>query len=164
MPVITAGMKLTAERLNNITPSYREVVSADQTSSANNTTLFNITDLLHAVDSGTVYRFFICLIYMASTTADFKMALTGPSGATLGDWRFSAVNSAGTEVIGISNAGAVNGLGGLGATTRAVMLGSGIITIGGTSGNIQVQAAKNAAEASTLTVVKGSFMDLEELV
>ncbi|HEY9411112.1 MAG TPA: hypothetical protein VIP77_16150 [Jiangellaceae bacterium] len=161
MPLILAGMKLTPARLNNISPGWRTEVTVDQPNTANNNTpLFNVTELVMAVDSGTVYRFHLYLKYTATIVANFRMGLTGPSGASLNDWMFFATN----PTSGQPSGGAVSGLNAKGTGTPAVFVGIGTITTGGSSGNIQVQAAKNTAEASTLTIVKGSYMELEEIV
>lgn len=163
MGVILAGMKLTADRLNNITPPGLAVVTATQTNTANNTTYFDVTELVKAVEANIRYRFNMYIRYSATTVADFKVQLTGPSGADVSLWEFWGINTSGADSYGRSNAGAVVGLGGLGTGTPTFVVASGMIPVSSTAGNIQVQVAKNTAEASTLSIFTGSFMQLDRL-
>lgn len=146
----------------NLNPSFRVKVTTNQTDASNNTTLFNITELVKAVASNKTYRFRLGIQYSASTVADAKMQVVGPAGSDISQWFFRGFGAAAMAYSdGAAAGGAVVGLGGNGVSTRTCFWADGFIAIGGTSGNIQIQWAKNTAEASTVTIYSGSFMELE---
>lgn len=145
-----------------ITPSYRVKVTSDQTSSANNTTLFNVTELVKSIAANKKCRFLLQIAYACTATADAKVNLTGPSGVDFTNLFFRALNGSMAFTDGVAN-GAVNGIGGNGTTTPIIFRFEGWVTTGANAGSIQVQMAKNVAESSTFTIYAGSFMELEPM-
>lgn len=139
---------------------YECYVTADQASSANNTTYANVTDLVLPLAASTGYELDMFVLYAATTVADFKIQLTGPSGVDVSETMYWAPLNASW---GSTASGQVVGLNGNGASTKVPLMLRGTIINGSTAGNLQVQVAKNTAEASTHTVYQWSWMRLRPL-
>lgn len=138
--------------------SPRIAVGAGQVLTQSNTTLQNVTALVVALPTAGTFRWYTTIFYDASQVADIKFAFTWPAGAngawgsvgglavgatgTTGDGQFGSITASGTSLpFGGANVG----------TGLAVRL-EGDITMGGTAGNLQLQAAQNTSEATNVTV------------
>lgn len=126
----------------------------------NSTTLQNDDQLLIALPTAGTFGFRCILYYDSSTTGDFKAAFTMPAGATMlwggigpatgasnttGDGQFGTATASGTAV--------AYGGAGTGTANTVILRIDGEITMGGTSGNLQLQWAQNTLDA-TNTVVR----------
>lgn len=142
------------------------VVATDVTVNAS-TTFADITGLSQAVGAGQTWQFDAVLHVSSNTTADVKVQVTKPTGATfIGTARGpqttasddsslhqAAINAANPSVSfgGIDTSGTNTGtLTAIQFTFRAV--------VGGTAGNIKLQFAQNTSDASNTIVKAGSFV------
>lgn len=150
------------KRIMNPTPSSGSLVrkAADESVTSSNT-LQNDDELALAVAANTTYVFEAFLAYTAGTTGDFKAAVTFPAGATC----FASVQrtdgSTWSEAAGaqVSSGSAISG-GGLGTTIPTLQLWRGVLMVGGTAGNLQVQFAQNVSNGTATTMKAGSVLRL----
>lgn len=136
-------------------------VSPAQVLAASSTVLQNVTDLAIALPTAGVFQFEGRLFYEATTVADIKFAWTIPAGANM-RWGINALGPGGVNPIytAITGSGTATPVGALGIGSILMALFSGEVTMGGTAGNLQLQAAQNTSEASATTVVERSFMEV----
>ena len=132
------------------------------------TTLTDDTALISAVQSTAVYEVELKLLYGALTGIGIKIGWTFPVGATM-NWCADGLASAVVVTSGIIlRAGQI--------ITDAVTLGSaaavatnvwaypkGILTIGGTAGNLRLQWAQGAASGTGTVVRAGSQLKLKRI-
>lgn len=152
---------------NNISLHTRSLYAylrktADQTLTPSNTTLQNITGMSVAVPITSIFGFRGKFYYEASTTADIKWAFTipaaasmrwgiiGPSISTSGDSIFNTATASGTAIA----------TGGAGVGTFLVVIVEGDLTIAGTAGTFQLQAAQNTSDASATTFSQRSSLEI----
>jgi hypothetical protein len=149
MPFV-AGQILTAALLIAGVPiAVRK--TADQTVN-NSTVLVNDSELFWTPPVSTTYQLRLVLYYNSGTVPDIKAGWSLPAGATL-TWGALYVNTAGgLTVIGNLGAGTLS-IGGLGAEANAEF--HGILTMGSTAGNVQLQWAQDTANASN-TIVRAN--------
>jgi len=130
--------------------------SADE-SVTSSTVLQDDDHLLLAVGINDIWyvRFAIYVIDNSSSTADFKWAFTWPSGTTaaitnnsvnVGD-TFSKQRSFTASGTGFSSDAALAG---------DTFIAEGVVTVGGTAGNLRLQWAQSVSNASSVVVKKGS--------
>lgn len=121
----------------------------------NTATLGNITGFSQAIEVGETWMFWVNLVITsASTTSDWKLGLTYPSGAT-GYWSTGAIGAgqvatgssptAATDIGTALTGGSING-------TYPVSA-SAVILNGTTAGTVQVQIAQNTATSEDTTVL-----------
>lgn len=142
-------------------------VTADQLLTISNTTLQNLTNLVVAVPgtTGAIFRFKVFMYYDTSTTADLKVAITIPAGATMKWGVVSGIASAAAATTGDGQwaaqtvSGTATVIGGAGVGTSLVCMLEGEVTMGVTAGNIQVQAAQNTSDATQSTVQARSYIE-----
>jgi len=118
----------------------------------NSSTLQNDDELLVALDANKLYGFLLTCIYTSAGIADFKWGWSVPAGVTM-EW----------QVVSLVNSAALNqtqtkALNGLGVTIETMETFSGVIRVGATAGNVNLQWAQNTANASDTTMERGSFL------
>jgi hypothetical protein len=136
----------------------------------NSSTLQNDDHLVVSAAANLTYAFRGLIMFTATTVADFKMDLSTPSGAT---WRLTAQTFNRGAAQGSQGSDARTALQGetlaipgqgtaFSATGQWVDL-QGVVTIGGTAGNVQVRWAQFNAEATNCVVYQGSWIRLWEM-
>ena len=132
--------------------------SVDETVN-NSVTLQNDDEMLAALSASTRY-WFVCVVSVDSSgIADFKVAFTVPTGATV---HYNTVypNTASVLTFAQSNASAGTiALQGLGAGTPSGNLIVGYVNVGTTAGNLQLQWAQDTATAVNTTVLANSYLE-----
>lgn len=140
-------------------------MSADQGLTVSSTVLQNITSLVSALPAAGLFGFRSVLYFDGPTTGDIKFAFTWPAGVTNPRWSsvgpaLAAAASVGDGVFGpvvTASGTAINfGTAGAGLANASMAILEGELTMGGTSGNLQLQAAQQTADAGTTTVRLGS--------
>jgi hypothetical protein len=134
----------------------------------NNVTLVNDTALVAFCDANSTYELDVVLKYSGSTTANIKVGFTAPSGAAL-EWTIDGVDITAGATSGIINRASAA----IGGTLTASGAGNGVnmflkikgtLTIGATSGNIQLQWAQNVLDAGVSTVVRAkSYLKIQQI-
>lgn len=125
------------------------------------TTLANVTELVVPAAANAVMGFrFAVMFRTAATTTGIRLAIAGPAGATVA-YRAQIPSSATADTVQH-----VNTLSGGTATTAVaaantdyVAVLEGVLTVGATAGNLQLQVASEVA-ASAVTVRKGSHGEI----
>ncbi len=140
-------------------------MSADQGLTVSSTVFQNITSLVSALPAAGLFGFRSVLYFDGPTTGDIKFTFTWPAGVTNAKWStigpaLAAAASVGDGVFGpvVTVSGTAINLGTAGAGTANMSLAiiEGELTMGGTAGNLQLQAAQQTADAGTTTVRLGS--------
>ena len=138
-------------------------VAVDQVLTASSTVLQNITNMAAALPGtvGAIFRWSAVAFYDATTTADIKFAWTIPAGATM-RWGMNALGPGGTNPVytSITGSGTAVSIGALGIASVTMALMEGEVTMGATSGNLQLQGAQNTSDASVTTVYTRTFMEV----
>ena len=144
--------------------------SANETINTN-AVLQNDDELLFAVAANEIYQLDLTVyITAANTTMDFKCGWTVPAGTTMlwaplststtADPAFWSVPVASTPV-GLLTESSSYSLGTLAGTNGVVF--RALVTVSSTAGNVQFQWAQNTSNASNLSVLKGSNIQLKRL-
>lgn len=142
-------------------------VLADQTLTASSTTLQNVTALVAPVPTAGTFRFELDFYIDATTTSDCRLAFTWPAGVTNARW--GAIGPATTITAGVgdgvfgpvqtASAGFIAfGTSGTGTANTVYIHASGRLVMGGTAGNLQVQACQNTSDATAIVVRIGSLL------
>lgn len=123
----------------------------------NDTSLANITDLVSTLPTVGSFGWRAVIFYDSSTTADAKFAFTWPAGATArwglvglataaaattGDGQFATTSASGNSIP----------VGGAAVGTVLMTVLEGEIIMGGTGGNLQLQAAQQTLDATVTTI------------
>lgn len=138
-------------------------MTANQVLTASSTALQNVTELVSPLTgaAGATYRFRAFLFYDATTTADIKFAFVTPAAATF-VWGLNALSTGGTNPAYNTQSGSGSsipaGASGLGTGLYAIL--DGTIALGASTGDLQLQAAQNVADASVTTMYTGSCLDV----
>jgi hypothetical protein len=157
------GEKVTAGKLNRIVGT---VVAAKTTNKTinNSTAPSNDTELQIPVQASTIYKVKFFLIYSATTVADVKFTLLGPTGATgqiaawgMGLGTSNAFDSILTSVV---NLGSSWSSGGYGAGSKATAVPEGTITIGSTAGNLTLAFCQQVSDPTNAVLYADSRMEL----
>jgi hypothetical protein len=133
----------------------------------NSNTLSSDNQLVAPVSANATYAIDSYLIYTATTTADVRLALAGPTGATAQmsphALAFGAGGIFGDIETGVSAIGSlmVAGAAGTGTKTTARMVGT--LVTGEAAGNATVQFAQNTAEANNAVLYTGSWLKVERI-
>lgn len=144
-------------------PHVAKVTNADVVVN-NSTTTTDVTQLTFPVSATRVYAVEGLFVYTASTAADAKIVLTGPSGASLrlsGARLVSTTAGVSGDLEGTANAistAFVMGGAGTGNTIGVPVIGR--VSTSDAGGNLQVGFAQNTAEVSNATLVQGSWLKL----
>ncbi len=143
--------------------------TADQ-SVLNSTTLVNDTALFFVIAAGEAWAFEFSLWYTGSTTGDIKIALTVPTGfsalrwTALGQPTTATAAGAPTQANTVTASGTAVAFGALGTTVFTHILVKGYVLNGTTAGNVQLQFAQNALDATSATTMQdGSYLIAEKL-
>lgn len=127
----------------------------------NNSTAFvNDTQLVVPIPTlSTTYAFDLTIAYLASTTSDIKFQFTVPAGAAFSFGGYGAATGI-AAITGDANFawGTTAAFGGSGFDMITTLHGT--LVSAGTAGNLQLQWAQNALDASNTTVYSRSWMRL----
>lgn len=110
-------------------------------------------------EANRTYRFGVRLYYDGSTAGDIKFTVVFPAGTTLSKWgvitgdQATSTNVSRTVVTVSGNTAAAAGLG---VAANTFVDFEGVLILGATTGNLQVQYAQFAADATNLTIQAGS--------
>jgi hypothetical protein len=155
----TANISLHARAVHTSTRT-----AADQTLTASSTVLQNVTNMVAALPgtTGAIFQWYCRIFYDASTAADIKFAFTIPAGASM-RWGLNSLGTGGTNpspyaTTNISGTALSAGAVGVGTGLYAIIEGE--VTMGATAGNLQLQAAQNAGDASVTLILTRSFMEV----
>jgi len=164
-PVVAAGTRITSSLLNDLSPTFVFKTSNQQVASS--IVPVNDTELVFPVVSGAQYEIEFYLRWSGLQAAGIRTMWSVPTGtsgnrdvggpgsanAIQGDANTTemrwAVHGVGTQV-GMTNPRNSQGL-------QTWSLERAVLTIGGTSGNIQLQWAQFASNATASQVVAGSY-------
>jgi len=149
-------------------PLYARKTAETQTANAT-TTFLSDTHLLLPVRASAVYALEGFFWWDSGTTADIKWQWLGPAGFAMPIWRVggtlaSVAGNTGSYDSQISN-GATSpiALAGAGIGLMSSGLLQGIVTTGGTAGNLQLQWTQNASEAVNTRMKTNSWMRLTRI-
>jgi len=142
-------------------------VTGDQTLAASSIALQNVTALVCPLPTAGTFRFELDFFIDATTASDCRLAFTWPAGVTNARW--GAIGPALTIAAGVgdgvfgpvqtASAGFIAfGTSGTGTANSVYIHAHGRLTMGGTAGNLQVQACQNAVDASAIVVRIGSAL------
>lgn len=132
--------------------------TTDSTAVNNSTSLVNDTQLAVAVTANAVYHFEARIRYSSNSTANIKLAWTFPTGLTMDYEAIGGTTSSATFAQFNNTQSTILALGGF-ASDLSVML-DGIVLVGGTAGNLQLQFAQNTANSSNTLIRSGSYVQL----
>lgn len=146
----------------NVTTTVLAYKSADETVN-NSSTLQNDNHLVISVVANAAYTVDLYAIYNSNSTANLKVDYTMPAGAALSQMVFisGGTLSAIQHGVSLGTVGAVNGIAGISADTGLQM--HGVLTTGGTSGNLTFRWAQNVANASNTIMRTGSYLRAQRI-
>lgn len=160
---IRAGHKVTVADFDAL--GLFAVKTADE-GVTSSTTLQNDDELVIAVSASAKYIMDGYLLYTgaADPAGGLKMGWTGPSGAAM-SWTNFGVNQNGSPSLVNYNVVAESLAGGRGVATNTTSTTmscrpTGILTVGVTAGNLQLQWAQGTSNATATTVKTGSWLRL----
>lgn len=142
-------------------------VTVDQLLNPSSTTLQNVTALVAPLPTAGSFRFELDFFIDATTTSDCRLAFTWPAGVTSARWNamgpaLTVAANVGDGVFGPIQLTSANfiafGTSGTGTGNTGYIHAAGRLTMGGTAGNLQVQACQNTSDASAITVRIGSLL------
>lgn len=138
------------------------------TSRLNTTARVADPHLVNAVQANTTYEVNGMLVFDGSTTGDFSMDISVPAGAALLYDTFgqgtAATTTEGTVLTGSAAGGSGRSFGATGAGTNMTIQLTGVMTVGGTAGNLTLNWAQNALDAVVPTILKtNSFITLRRV-
>jgi hypothetical protein len=147
-----------ADELNELALFARR--PSDSTGITNNTTLQNDTFLFLSVPVASTWQIEGGVYYQSGTGGDFKMAFTGPSGATF-DYSVVGLDPGSSGVTGSINRqqlgfGDTVGIGGAGSGVTAGVVG--LLIVGATAGTLQLQWAQNTSNGTSTFTRSGSWL------
>jgi hypothetical protein len=136
--------------------------ASDQTVTV--TTLTNDSDLFFAVAANERWFVECSLLIDSNATADFNSSFTVPAGATMKwgaldtgsstQWVYTTV----TVPTALADAGGTKAVQSPAAGTIWGLILRGIVQVGGTAGNVQLQWAQNAGPSGSTIVKAGSLL------
>lgn len=138
--------------------------SASQVLTASTTVLQNVTGMTSVLTINAIFEFYMRVFYDASTAADIKFAFTIPAGASM-RWGLDGLSAGGTNPgYGTATASAAAiAAGGLGVGTVNMAIIQGEVSMGGTAGSLQMQAAQNTSDASVTTIFDRTYLEVWRL-
>jgi hypothetical protein len=148
------GQKLTASQMTALIPVTAYTV-ADQALATTSTTLQNVTSMSWTLTASAVYLFDLVFMFNAGITPDIKIGWTYPTSTTMA-WGGIFPDTGGTysAQAGLTQA-STQAIGGAGAARQARFAGT--VTVSSTAGALQLQAAQNTSDASTVSVLTGTY-------
>ncbi|MBI3335791.1 MAG: hypothetical protein HY001_04835 [Candidatus Portnoybacteria bacterium] len=129
----------------------------------NSATLQNDDELFLPMAANETWFFNLFIQHIGNSTADFKLTLTVPSGATI-NWNFSGVSYSEIDAFAVTDSVTTSG-GSPGVNPGATNTGARIVPItgvvinGSTAGNLQLQWAQNTATAVDTKVLTNSYLE-----
>lgn len=159
-----AGDKPTAAQLNTLPPKFARRLS-DSSAIVSNTTLANDDTLVVTPSVSVAYKVSFGVIYRSSATADLKVALTWPTGASCfwGGIGLTAADSLVMQLVENSASGTHVTLGGGGTGTSRCCWFEGILVMSSTAGNLQAQFAQSSTDATNTVIRAGSWLMIEQV-
>ncbi|MCP3805368.1 hypothetical protein NLX83_39490 [Allokutzneria sp. A3M-2-11 16] len=146
--------------------AHRVVKSTDKTVT-NSNVLSADAQLAALMSANATYAVESCLIYTATTTADVRLAMTGPSGATgqltANGLVFGVGGISGDIELGIFPLATTLVVGGAGTSSKVCARMAGTVVTGETAGPLGVSVAQNVAEANNAVLYTGSWVRIERL-
>lgn len=150
------------------TATFRFARKTSDSAMTSDAALANDAELLLAVAANEVLIFEAWLIYDATTTGDINVAFTVPAGATiawsampLGVTATASPATVAPDVITASGTG--RAMGGVGAGSKIGVPIRGIVVNGATAGNLQLQWAQRASDATATNVFANSFISARKV-
>lgn len=157
-----AGAKLRASEWSNGITELRplSIQKGSDEIVSNSSTLQDDDELLLAVAASLSYQFFVDITMQAGTTADFKWALTFPTGATLTfvgpGWDTSLAFVPSGSGSYTSGSAITSGGAGIGSNRGIILRGT--LNTGANAGNLRFQWAQNTPTVENTVVKAGSWM------
>lgn len=152
------------------------IKTGDQTLTQSNTTLQNVTTLVHALTANKTYwATYQLILNTVSTTPDIKFGFTYPAGCTM-VWganagelstenaitstTWAATDSVRTPTVAlietdVPDCALING--------TTIVQYKAIVKNAGNAGNLQIQAAQNTGDASDVKILTSSFLLITQL-
>ncbi len=121
--------------------------TSDQTLTQSSETLQDVTEMLIALAANEKWKFETLILYLGNSTADLDISFAVPSGATC-QWKTTG------SIDTILDAGDEQKLNCAGTARLAAV--HGIVTVGATAGNLQMQGAQNVSTAADTKVLTNS--------
>lgn len=168
---IAVGARITADDILNAVDAVetrlpiRARCTGTLTKNAN-TTFSDIPGLSVTADASKVYRLWGRVkVNGANTTADFKIQLVMPAGATV-EWSCYGGNTAMTANPTTIDVGATTGATHARGTINGdiTVFFSGMVTMSTTPGTVKLQGAQNTSDPTNVVFGVGSEMSLQEWV
>ena len=159
---IYAGSRITAAKLNAVAPNL--IVKGANQYVTSSTTLQDDNALVAALNANWTYRFDHYLVYdgASGSAGDMQFNWQIPSGVTTFDYTCDFTNPSGNWAGGTtftaSSANIACNTSGVGSLKSAK--GTGIIVVGSTAGNLQLQWAQDTSSSTPTTVYAGSYLCL----
>jgi hypothetical protein len=164
-PVIAAGDLITGALMRAMLPDY--IVKAASTARASTTTFADDPELSIPVVAGEVCWLEFYLMFASLAAADLKTQWSVPAGTT-GNRRVLGPGSAAADAnadniatrLGVHVAAGSTTYSGVrdSASNFFQVVETGLLTIGGTAGNVVMQWAQNTSNATATTLAAGSFV------
>ena len=139
--------------------------TTDHAGKTADTTAADDDQLTLAVAANTTYKVRALVFFDGATAGDIKLALSGPSGATL-SYGILGPGSSSSALSSISVRMSVGGGGSIGAVgvgTSAWAVIEGIIRVASTAGNVAVQWAQGTSDATATRLLTDSHLTLDKL-
>lgn len=155
-PITAADLKAMVDAIAELRPLFAEK-TVDETVN-NSATLQNDDQLVIAVPANTKWEVDGVFRFNSGTTPDIKAKFTVPASATL-KWNFFA--QAGTFLGFQQDETTTATVDGIAAPVACLV--KGILTVGATAGNLQLQWAQATANASNTIVQIGSYLKLRRM-
>ena len=165
--ILAASLNSIVAGVNSLEASHRIITKEADETVHNNNTLQDDNELLASIEASSKYKFEFCLFTSTDATADIKVAVTFPTGAWV------AWGPVGYEVTGTNYqamltsctyrtaSGTPRSHGGGGDYPFIRM--AGLLRVGTTPGNLQLQWAQNTATAVNTTVKADSWLEIWKL-
>jgi hypothetical protein len=172
-PNITAGLRLTADVLNAMTPTW--VIKPADTTRASTVTATSDPDLVtDTLTAGGVYYVKFVIRFAALTAAGLRTAWLVPSGTTgnkcvMGPGQTNAANA--TDAIVLDMRWAVHGYATNclytdprnSTTNQTFVIEEALVSIGSTAGTIAMQWAQNVTNATGTIVNNNSYIMWQQI-
>ena len=130
-------------------------VSSDQNLDQSSTTLQDITRLVASLKANKSYKFSAAILCIGKANADIDIGIQALSGAAV-TWGLQGTNP---KVSIISD----ELMTALTDDTLSLICVEGVITVGSTAGDLQLQAAQTTSQANQLTIKAGSCLEVWEI-
>lgn len=131
------------------------VRNSGQVLASSSIALQNVTNIVATLPAAGRFGWRAIVMASSPTTADIKFAYTAPVGVTM-RWGVSGYEAAaGSTYAGnvATASGTALAIGTLGAGTNTMTVIEGEITMGGTGGALQLQAAQNTSDVGVTTIL-----------